>query len=722
MTVDPIVHWSFVSLIGIALLLFSFWTYPKGVRGRRLLLILRTLAILVLLFIMFRPSIIYTHQEQLSSTLLMLVDESRSMQLADETAGRTRWEAVTKDLTDSQVPIERLQEKVNIRWFGFGSSLAEASKQAIVDAKPIEERTAIGDGLDQARRQLAGERVAGVILFSDGTNTAGISPAQVAKQFRSTKTPIHTFGYGQEVVSEQARDLIARSIRTNPTVFAKNRLPVTGEFDIAGFANQPISIRLLFNDVEQAKGEFRSPAEASRLLADLQAVPTIPGDLKVTLEASATGDRQTSNNSVSTWVTVLSGGISVLEIEGKYRFWEPKYVRWALDQSADIELSQIFLLNEGGNRATLPDELIQPGRFDVIILGDISSSQLSPEQITKIASLVKDRGTGFMMMGGYDSFGPGGWGTSPLAGVLPVDVQPGDGQLQGQLPMIPTDIGLRHFIMRLANTPEANLAIWKQLKPLDGASRWSGLKPAAQLLATSNNKLPMLAAQTVGAGRSIAFAGDTTWRWRKDKTGIGYHARFWRQLILWLAKKEDSGSPSLKVSLPTRRLSLGQSLPISIHAHEADGAPITKATVTASVETPDGKKVPLEIFQQGESFQGTFWQTDAVGDFTLEVTGKSGDRDLGTTKVKFLVFSEDAESQQPAADLTLLQNIAKTTGGEFHRHLELADFLQSLDKKDLNLEVSQPIVVTLWDRWEVLTLFLVLMTIEWVARKRFGMI
>ena len=178
--------------------------------------------------------------------------------------------------------------------------------------------------------------------MTDGTNTSGVSPLQVARQFRSTKTPIHTFGYGQEVISDQARDLIALSIRTSPTVFAKNRLPVTGEFDIAGFAEQPINVRLLFNGVEQAKGEFRSAEAATRLLAELQAVPTIPGDLKVTIEASVAGDRQSSNNAISTWVTVLSGGVSVLEIEGKYRFWEPKYVRWALDQSADIELSQIF--------------------------------------------------------------------------------------------------------------------------------------------------------------------------------------------------------------------------------------------------------------------------------------------------------------------------------------------------------------------------------------------
>ena len=98
---------------------------------------------------MFRPSLIYIHQQRLSSTLLFLVDESKSMQLADETAGRTRWEAIMKDVTDSDTPLDRLQDKVNLRWFGFGSKLAESSKDMILAANPNEERTAIGEALDQ---------------------------------------------------------------------------------------------------------------------------------------------------------------------------------------------------------------------------------------------------------------------------------------------------------------------------------------------------------------------------------------------------------------------------------------------------------------------------------------------------------------------------------------------------------------------------------------------
>ena len=58
-------------------------------------------------------------------------------------------------------------------------------------------------------------------------------------------------------------------------------------------------------------------------------------------------------------------------------------------------------------------------------------------------------GAGLMMIGGYDSFGPGGWGNSPLAELLPVEMHVGDGQLNQPLRMVPTPAGLRHYILRL---------------------------------------------------------------------------------------------------------------------------------------------------------------------------------------------------------------------------------------------------------------------------------
>jgi hypothetical protein len=721
MTIDPIFHPVVVALVALALLAFSWFTYVKGTPGRPILLALRLAAVAVIVWIMLRPSWITRLDDSLSTHLLFLVDQSRSMAIADEAANRSRWEAVIKDIDESTAARERLKDQVSLRWFAFGADAKEATTQQLPDQKPELPRSAIGDSLDSLLRQSASNRISGVVLMSDGANTAGISPLQVARRFKSAGIPIHAVGYGQEVVTQQSKDLIARTIRSNPTVFAKNKLTVTGEFDVSSVGSAPVQVRLLFNGVEQSKGEFRAGDGANRLLADLVGTPTIPGDLKVTLEASLPGDPQTSNNSVSTYVTVLSGGISVLEIEGKYRFWEPKYVRWALDQSADIALEQLFLLEQQGSGG-LPKELLEPGRVDVFILGDIAAKQFTSEQLRTIVERVQSQGAGLMMMGGYDAFGPGGWSNSPLAEILPVVMRPADLQRTGALPMMPTDEGLRHYILRLAPDADANKQAWQNLSPLDGASSWSSLKAGAQLLASASDGTGLLAAQSVGAGRSIAFAGDTTWRWRKDKQRAMHHARFWRQLILWLAKKEDAGSPTLKVSLASRRVAAGQGLPIVVQPISQDGSPLRDVAIDTILTSQTGAKSTVTLYPQGTEYLGTIRDIAEPGDYTVEVTGKSSSADLGKTSVKFLAFAEDAEAQQTAADLGLLRSLAQTTGGQFVRHLELDKLLAAVADTPIERGYQKEELISLWDRWEVLTLFLILLAVEWTLRKRRGLV
>jgi hypothetical protein len=721
MIFDPVFPWVLVLLLGVLLFGFSWWTYPAGTPGRSILLLLRAGSILVILWVLLRPSWLDRTGENSSTNLIFLLDQSRSMAIADEAGGRTRWASAIKEIEESQPIRDELANKLGTRWFTFGEELSERPMVETLEQEPTQSKTAIGDALEGVLRQSAGSPVAGVVLLSDGANTAGVSPVQMSRRFKSARIPIHVVGFGQEVVSSQSRDLIARSIRANPTVFAKNKLTVTGEFDVSTVGNTPVNVRLLFNGAGQSSGEFRAGERAQRLLTDLSATPTVPGDLKITLDATVPGDPQSNNNSISTYITVLSGGISVLAIEGKYRFWEPKYVRWALDQSPDISLDQ-FYLQEGSQKQSLPEEYLVPGRVDVFLLGDLAANRLPRAQLEAIRDRVESNGAGLMMMGGYESFGPGGWGESPLASVLPVVMTKGDAQRSNSTPIVPTAEGLRHFILRLSNDAQANQLAWQSLSPLDGSSSWSSLKPGAQLLAESPERVGLLAAQNVGAGRSVAFAGDTTWRWRQDSIKIGYHARFWRQLVLWLARKEETGSASLKVTLAARRVPLGQGLPLTVQALSKEGNPLPDAAIQVDVVSPSGTRSAVTLYPQDQQQLGTVRDLTELGDYTVEVSGKAGSEDLGKTSVKFLTYSEDAESQQTAADFGLLRSLAQGTGGEFVRHLELDKLLRRLVDRPLPERPATSELTPLWDRWEPLAVFLALLTIEWGLRKRWGLI
>lgn len=714
---NPIWPWPLVAILGAALLVFSHWTYRPGTPARRRLLALRWLTILLAIFAMLRPNLVFTKKSKQSSTLVILADKSKSMLLRDMWDNQSRWEAMTRLWRESDEATKALGEEVQIRTFEFSKDIGE---NVAWTKEPEGEQTAVGDALEEVLNRTAGERLAGIVLLSDGTNTTGLSPVAASRQLSGQNVPVYAFGFGRETATEQVRDLSVRNILSSATTFVKNKLVARGEFQAAGFAHQNVNVKLLFDGVEKARGTAKIN-EAGTGAIELEGIPETPGEVKVTLQADVQpGELLPGNNEASTFVTVRPGGIRVVQIEGKYRYWEPKFLRWALDQSPDIELSQLYLLDTSGSESTLPPELFDKGKFDVYILGDVASNRFSADELGKLTKAV-ERGAGLLMMGGYESFGPGGWGRTAVADVLPVKMGPADGQRKEPLKFVPTAAGLRHFVLRLSGDDSTNQTLWKGLRPLDGGSVIAGLKPNALVLAQTPEGAPLLAAQEVGAGRTVAFVGDTTWRWRKDEAGITAHARFWRQLILWLAHHDEVGGNDIIVRIPYRRLSLGQKLPIEVEVLGEGGKPVTNAQVQAVIKTPNGAEVPVPLTIQGEQYQASFWQTDAAGDYTLQVAATAGNKSFGSRSVKFLVHTEDREMLQLAADLSSLRSLAGATNGEFHTAEELPNFLKNLQQKDLNLEVSQSVRESLWDRAPLLLLFVGLLSAEWVIRKQNGL-
>ena len=199
------------------------------------------------------------------------------------------------------------------------------------------------------------------------------------------------------------------------------------------------------------------------------------------------------------------------------------------------------------------------------------------------------------MCGGLQSFGAGGYAATALANVLPVEMddferqRPGepvraDVHLSGQPKLRPTAIGQRHFVMRLGSAAE-NASLWDQLRPLEAANQFRGLSPRANVLAESENGKPLLVAQNFGNGRVMAFAGWSTWRWWLDGFQEA-HQRFWRQVVLWLARKDELNEGTVDLRLEGRRFQPGGRVDFTVRALSATGEPLPGASYDVQAILP----------------------------------------------------------------------------------------------------------------------------------------
>src|SRR4029078_1931218 len=93
-----------------------------------------------------------------------------------------------------------------------------------------------------------------------------------------------------------------------------------------------------------------------------------------------------------------------------------------------------------------------------VIFGSIDSTFFSQDQLKNVVDFVSNRGGGFLMMGGRNSFAGGRYENSPLADILPVQMGAGDREpIIGRLKWALTDpIGRSHPLMKLSPDASAN--------------------------------------------------------------------------------------------------------------------------------------------------------------------------------------------------------------------------------------------------------------------------
>jgi uncharacterized membrane protein len=536
-------------------------------------------------------------------------------------------------------------------------------------------------------------------------------------------------------------------------VATKGKLTVKGTVDAPGFENAPIRVRLFIDDREITAIDTKLPKTTGnevRLICD---APAEPGEVKITIKIDPLpGEVTSANNEISTYLTVTKEGISVLYVEGKYRAWEPKFIRYALSQDPSIRLFEAVRLTDEPPPAGEADLfLFEKQRYDVIILGDITARRLSagnPAALEALYKQVFEKGAGLMMMGGYESFGNSDWSGTKLASLLPVELD-ATGQIETPVQMLPTLEGERHYITRLAENPADNARVWDKLPKLDGMTRLSRPKPQSIVLAQSTSGEPILVGQIhYGAGRTLAFAGDTTWRWRRTEEGVRAHNRFWRQLVLWLAKREESEG-NVIILPDTRRLPAGGKLGFAVKLRGKSGVEIPEkdARFEVSAVGPQQTETKIATARERGEQRGVFWKTDVPGEYTLVAKASGTDVDgkpltsLTPAKVRFVVYQDDSETTRQAADHDFLNKLANAGGGKFHQADDLRAFLKDL----ANLPLSQNRAKTkLWPDWRrspssrapgdqlstlfesgillAFALFIGLLTTEWLLRRYWGFV
>ena len=724
------------------------------------ILTLRGAAFLLAVLAILRPSLARPRDAAAGGQVLVIaVDASKSMTIQDENS-QARWDYLLQTLRDAGPALDRLrrEQNVQVEFVRFADKVEPFNLDN--PGQPDGKRTDVGAMLHALYDQYGGRRLRGLLVLSDGRANGAqrIDPMTEARRFRRLHCPIHTFAYGSPNTPNGQRDIAVTGVTASPpTVPIKNKITVRATIDAPGFENSAVRVRLFLDDKEQnSQDAVLKLTHGNQVVLQCDA-PDKPGEVKVVVRVESPdgqpalpGELNKDNNQLGTFVTVVKGGVNVLLID-KARAWEPQLIYDALAADPRIQVKPLWLRSNAPvdpNAGKLFDFDAQ--KYDVIIIGDVTAAQMKaiqPDVLGQIQRRVQER-TGFLMIGGYSSFGEGDWKDTPIEPMLPVDLNV-RGQVQSRnlygLVMLPTEDGLRlynHVVGLGGGDAAAQTAAWKEMqKPfgLQGANRIAPLANSNAVVLAQSEEAdpktgqpdPLLVSRDYGGGRVLAFAGDTTYRWVRNADSKRKHDRFWRQMVLWLAR-QDEGDSQVLVTPDVRSLSVGDDLGFSLGMRSKNGLEVKDGAYTVTVEGPNGESTPVAPTRDGGEDRGVY-RPAAAGEYTIRAHGAGKDSDgqevSGEASARFLVYETDVEMAEWAADEKFLQKLADEGRGEFRRGAKLASFLEQLPappaaKTRPKVDLAPDWTSASWSPFFVLffVLFTGLLAAEWLLRRRWGLV
>jgi hypothetical protein len=796
----------------VLLLIYAFYRGERkdvGTGPKAFMTALRSLAVLLVLLLLMGPVLTVETIKSRKAYILVLLDESRSMQKTDplqtekerkavsevtgvasevELQKLSRADIVRKALEHPALKVlEKLEDKLNVAYFTFSTGASskgdgrEAREKFLQDYtkdSAIGTETAIGDSVKAALNSLKGQYIAGVVVFSDGKNNAGMATREIAAQCKQRYLPIYTVLAG---VPHTPKDIAIVEPEAHDAVLANDQLTVNLKASSSGYEGEEAEVGLWAYPLKENEKEPEvDPAKLEALIAQsrkeaeqkvtlagnrqkqplsLVYSPKTPGEYVLVLRITPRADETTlHNNYLLHRLRVADDKIKILYLEHPPRY-EYRFLKNALIRDPKI-LCHCFLTSadEGfpqehsrGSDDPLFKEPLQEFprdlktllQFDVILYGDVEPGRLGPDAARNIEAFVSEFGGGIIFLSGMMN-NPRSLPGTPLANLLPVipeetrDLYEHEKIYSDTFGYLLTPDGRNHPIVRFKEfrgEVDRNVEHWEDRDGRrDGlvGVRWfhkvkklkAGASPLVELTRVPGETVrpPLFVTQFVGRGRVFWSATDETWLWRYLVGDYPWFYPFWQQAMYWVREGKLLGARRYRISVDKERYTRGEKVLIFANAYDEKFERRTDPEIEIYVEHPDkAEREPVRLKKDPARdgvYEKSDYQPSGTGRYRLWA---GGDEEASRAYAHFTVYIPDREDDDPVLDEAPMKELAQEShNGKYFTIDQVGDLNKAIQKSDHHLRETKE--DDLWDSPLVYLLFALFITTEWVLRKIFRML
>jgi uncharacterized membrane protein len=694
--------------------------------------LLETGMVALILFLLWHPALSVATLRPQQNVVAVLVDDSRSMAIAD--AGGTR-ESAAKAVLDNGL-LSSLGERFQVRLYRFGKEAERVGKIDSLDAS--EAATRIGDTLEQVLAESASLPLGAIVLLSDGAdNSGGLDLATIAA-IRRQRIPVHTIGFGRE---HPGRDLEITDAVVPPRALPQSRLSAVVTFQSYGLAGSraKITIRESGKALASQDVTLKSDGQLQTETLVFNVGDAGAKSLDISIDPLA-GEENTQNNRLTRLVNVESRKPRILYMEGEPR-WDYKFIRRALpflpnDEQPDQEIASMVRTtqNKTYRQGVKDPKELEDGfpakaeelfTFQGLILGSVEAGYFTANQQQLIHDFVDRRGGGLLFLGGRASLSDGGYPSSPLADLIPTQLPESKGTFHRDFTgQALTPQGGESSICRLADDPARNAEIWKAMPMMASYQEAGDPKPGATVLLESTpagkRAMPLLVTENYGRGRTAVFATGGAWRWKMWLPHDNHvQETFWQQMFRYLVTDAPG---QVSASTPQQVLSDVTRVPLRVEVRDKEFKPVADAKVQARFLQPDGSSATVELTPQAleEGIYTGEWTAEKPGSYVAEIIAGREQEEIGHDVVTFRREDGVAENFHTSQNRELLEKLSEQTGGRYYKASEASKLANEISYSEAGITTRE--TRDLWDMPIVFLLALALRSTEWLLRRNWGVV
>jgi len=364
-------------------------------RENTIVFIIRVTAVFLLIFALAMPTLLLPIKEE---QILFVVDRSASTMGTEQQSVEFLVQALAEKKEHQAVGIYSFDEKFQTQ---VPLSLVTNEVPEFIGSED-NSQTNIAQSIQLATNLAEQQKATRIVLLSDGLETSGSVTDQLSRMAGS-QVEIDTYILSRP----ESDDVAVTSFETPPVAYEGEQQQLIVQVE----STKSVLGELILSQNDQFLATQSVQIEPGSNTFTIRHASTGEGLLKYQVQLNVKDDALLENNQLTS-VTMVESAPSLLIVSGD-KISSP--ISTYLDQEV-VSVDSILA-------SDLPFDLSNYLAYDAIIFDNVPGYQVGEAKMAVIEQAVKNFGVGFMMVGGDNSYGLGGYFKTPIEKLLPVEME-----------------------------------------------------------------------------------------------------------------------------------------------------------------------------------------------------------------------------------------------------------------------------------------------------------